>query len=228
VPATYGRCSLAAAAAAPAAKARQAHPECRRRRSAWICSAHTLLRGATCRARSEVATHRPHMRASAPRWRRAGAGAACGRSWQRPWAAASSSPGASLSATGGWAAHERGLRRPGRQALSTEAAEYNPRNVVRVLHRVQEILGSKVEFPRIVMVGDQVCGRDVAPDSDALAFAYLSLPFCRANCVCVRLTSFECCLGGWCGCRARTVLRQDLGDRGVSRAFFILGSVHID
>ena len=52
----------------------------------------------------------------------------------------------------------------GWRALSTAAApadhfKYNPRNVVRVLHRVQEILGAKVEFPRIVMVGDQSSGK---------------------------------------------------------------------
>ena len=43
-----------------------------------------------------------------------------------------------------------------RRASSTAAPDqfqYNPRNVVRVLHRVQEILGAKVQFPRIVMVG---------------------------------------------------------------------------
>jgi GTPase SAR1 family protein len=61
------------------------------------------------------------------------------------------------------------LRRSGQavlhgwRALSTAAPadhfKYNPRNVVRVLHRVQEILGAKVEFPRIVMVGDQSSGK---------------------------------------------------------------------
>ena len=42
---------------------------------------------------------------------------------------------------------------------SADADGYNPRNVVRVLHRVQEILGHKVEFPRIVMCGDQSSGK---------------------------------------------------------------------
>ena len=43
--------------------------------------------------------------------------------------------------------------------LCTDADAYNPRNVVRVLHRVQELLGAKVEFPRVVMCGDQSSGK---------------------------------------------------------------------
>lgn len=57
-------------------------------------------------------------------------------------------------------AHLQLYRRPASSLQADGGADYvDPRKVVRVLHRVQEILGAKVEFPRVVMVGDQSSGK---------------------------------------------------------------------